>query len=62
MATQVQIPAQTGNKTRCTLNVSDVLLIEWNHIISFMSIVKSSRTSEHVKHGVAVAQWLSAVG
>ena len=45
-----------------TLNVSAVLLIDWLHLIFLMSIVKSSRTSEHGNIGVLVAQWLSAVG
>ena len=59
---QVQIPAQTGNKKGVTINVYAVLLIERKHLISLMSIVKSSRTSEHGKVGDLVAQWLSAVG
>ena len=62
LSTQVQSPAQMGTKTGGTLNVSAVLLIEWNHLISLMSIVKSSRTSEHGKVRDLVAQWLSAVG
>ena len=61
LSTQVQIPAQTGNKNGGTLIVCAVLLIDWNVIICLMSIVKSSRTSEHGKIGDAVAQWLSAV-
>ena len=44
------------------LNLSAVLLIECNHLISLMSIVKSSRSSEHVAVRDLVAQWLSAVG
>ena len=60
-STQVQIPAHTGNKTGGNLNVSTVLLIERNNLISLMSIVKSSRTSERGKVGDVVAQWLSAV-
>ena len=62
MSTQVQIPAQTGNKTGGTLNVSAVRLIVWVYLISLISIVKSSRTSEHAKVRDLVAQWLSAVG
>ena len=62
LAPQVQIPAHTVNKTGGTLTLSAVLLIECYHLISPMSIVKSSRTSEHVTVGDAVAQWLSAVG
>ena len=62
LSTQVQIPAQTGNKTGGILNVSAVLQIEWINIISLMSIVKTSRTSEHGKVSDSVAQWFSAVG
>ena len=62
LSAQVQTPAQMGKKTGGDLNVSAVLLIERIHLISLMSIVKSSRTSEHGKVGVLVAQWLSAVG
>ena len=62
LSTQVQIPAQTVNEIGFTLIVSDVLLIELMHLISLMSIVKSSRTSELDKVGDVVAQWLSAVG
>ena len=62
LSTQVQIPPETGNKTGGTRNVSAVLLIEFNHLISLMSIVKSSRTSEQEKVRDLVAQWLSAVG
>ena len=51
LSTQVQIPAQTGNKIGGPQNVSGVLLIECNHLISLMSIVKSSRTSERDKSG-----------
>ena len=45
-----------------TLNVSPVLLIEWYHLISLMSLVKSSRTFEHGAGRDLVAQWLRAVG
>ena len=62
LSTQVQIPAQKGNKNGVTLNVCAVLLIERIHIISLMPIVKSSRTSEHGNGMDLVAQWLSAVG
>ena len=62
LSTLVQVPAQTGNKTLGSLIVSAVLLIESNHLISLMSIVKSSRTSEHGKVGGLMAHWLSAVG
>ena len=34
----------------------------WKHIISLMSTVKSSRSSERGEVGDLVAQWLSAVG
>ena len=51
LSTQVQIPAQTG-----------VLLIERYHLISLMSFVKSSRSSERDKVRDLLAQWLSAVG
>ena len=56
------MPALIGNKTGGMLNVSAVMLIQWNHLIPLMSIVKSSRTSEHGKVRDLVAQWLSAVG
>ena len=62
LSTQVQIPLQTGNITGGNINVSAVLLIEWNNLISLMSFVKSSRTSERGKVRDLVAQWLSAVG
>ena len=61
LSTQVQIPAHTGNKTRGALNVSAVLM-EWNNLISLMSIVKSSRTSQRGRVRDLVAQWLSTVG
>ena len=61
-STQVQSPAHTGNKTGGTLNVSAVLLIEPEYLISLMSFVKSSRTSERVKVRDLVTQWLSAGG
>ena len=51
-----------GNKTGDTLNVSAVLLIEQKNLISLVSHVKSSRTSERVKVGDLVALWLSAGG
>ena len=62
LSTPVQIPAHTVNKTGGTLNISAVLLIECSHIISLMSIVKSSRTSEHGEVRDVVEQWVSAVG
>ena len=58
LSTQVQIPAHTGKKTRGTPNVSPDRI----NLISLMSIVKLSRTSEQVKVGDLLAQWLSAVG
>ena len=61
LSTLVQVPAQTGNKTLGSLIVSAVLLIESNHLISLMSIVKSSRTSEHGIVRDLVAQWLSVL-
>ena len=61
-STQVQIPAQTGNKSGGIINVSAVLLIESVYLISLMSFVKSSRTLERVKVRDVVAQWLSAGG
>ena len=62
LTTQVQIPAQTGNKTGVTQTVYVVLLIKWKYLIALMSMVKSSRTSEHVEVRDLVVQWLSAVG
>ena len=62
LSTEVQIAAQTSSKTGGTLNVCAVLLIERKYFISLTSFVKSSRTSERVKVGVFVAQWLSAGG
>ena len=62
LSTQVQIPAHMGNKTGGTLNLTAVLLTELQHLVSLMSIVKSSRTSERVKVRDLVVQWLSAVG
>ena len=58
LSTPVQIPAQTRKKTRGTPNVSRDRI----NLISLMSIVKSSRTSEQVKFRGLVAQWLGAVG
>ena len=62
LTTQVQILDQTVNKSVVTINVSAVLLIERIHLISRLSIVKSSRTSEYGKVRDLVAHWLSAVG
>ena len=62
LSTPVQFPAQKVNENGFTLNLSAVLLIESLHLISLMSIVKSSRTSERDEVGDVVAQWISAVG
>ena len=61
LSAQVQIPAHTGKKTGGSINVTAVLLIELKCLISPMSIVKSSITSQRVKFRDLVAQWFSAV-